>query len=151
MRYKDLRAPGVTVDTRTKEKIEAYYMAHSEDIDKAIKGRFRADPMDKFFADVVYYRAQKGVDTDTAIHGTLNTLTYKTYEFRAAENMLKGLRSDKQAYAEWRRLTGHQKIDKSRIVYEGDKLYSYIRGNMKIFIFFDDSPVQILVWSESLI
>ena len=42
-------------------------------------------------------------------------------------------------------------IDKSRIVYEGDKLYSYIRGNMKIFIYFDDSPVQILIWSESLI
>lgn len=151
MRYKDLRAPGVTVDTRTKERIEAYYMAHSEDIDKAIKGRFRADPMDKFFADVVYYRAQKGVDTDAAIRGTLNTLTYKTYESRAAENMLKGLRSDRQAYAEWRRLTGHQKIDKDRIVYEGDNNYSYVRGNTKINIFFDNSPIRIVIWSESLI
>lgn len=150
MRYKDWRTPGVMVDTRTKNKIEAYYMAHSEDIDEAIKGRFKANPKDKFFADVVYYRAQKGVDTDTAIRKTLNTVTYKPYEFRAAENTLKTLRTDRQAYAEWRRLTGHRKIDKWRIVYEGDDIYSYIQGNIKIFVAFDNSPKEIIVWSKAL-
>lgn len=141
------------VSKATLEKVDRYYLAHQDYIDSTLREAIGKDKdyRGAFTYNVLAYRQYKKVTTDEAIKGVMRSETYQSDSERLRKNALAGLRSDKKAYAQWRALTRHQKIDKDKIVYEGNNTYSYIQGNKQIFINYDNSPVQILVWSQSLV
>lgn len=100
-----------------------------------------------FQTEVRHLMKYKDLTTTQAIKMVIRSESYTPYEERAARNLLSGLRKDINAYADWRRLTAHKKIDYNNFTYLGydddgeKKIYSYknYRGK-QILIFIDESP-----------
>lgn len=136
-----------------KAKIDRFYDINKVKIDTALRELFPGDRDLKpiFRESVLRTRLAYNMSTESALKNVIGSETYKTEGERLKENMFKGLKFDKGAYAEWRRLTGHKKIDFDRIVYEGDNRYSYIQGNTKIYVDYSNSPQRVYVWGEKLV
>lgn len=136
----------------TIKKIDRYYDAHKEQIYNALHDIFGDDRdyKDVFRQSVLRTRTAEKLSTDKAIKNVMQSETYIPEWERLRDNAFRGLKKDRNAYDTWRRLTQHQKIDFSRIVYEGNNRYSYITRNIRIYIDYDTSPEQVFVWSEPL-
>lgn len=134
-------------------QIDAYYDAHPE-IKTRLKeylkgaGRLKADPKDTFRA-LVQDRLYKGDSLKRAIKKTLRSEVLLDKEVILHENAVKGLRGFKDAYADWRKFTRHQKIDKSKLKYLGDNTYEYdFDNNWFVYIQYTNSPEEAKVWRK---
>ena len=136
-------------------RVYEYYQQNKDFIDEKLKGV--RDPRKAFIHDVLS-RMDENIGTkdkvrhlgaEKAIKKEMRTQTFMEYKDIAKENALNAIKSDPDAYALWRQFTRHQKIDRANFSYmQADGIYVYETKNWKIFIYLQNSPVEVKVWRE---
>lgn len=95
------------------------------------------------FKDYVKEYMDEGHTVDQALRKVSNSRTFLDYEDLAKDNMLEGLKADRDAYKRFREATKEKgrytKIDMSKLKYIGNNDYSY--GN--VVISFRNSPERV--------
>ena len=145
---------------KAEEKISTFYDNNKERIDKAYdpetmykpegwdtfympKGNFTSK--ERFTQEVLQRAKRKGISIDKASKELFHTYRYTSKEEIAKENLLKGLRKDKDVYDQWRKFTQHKKINPENIEYVGDNTYQYTRADgLMAMIIFKNSPEEII-------
>ena len=138
-----------------KAKIDAFYSSNPT-VQKKIKTYlqeaqlYKADPKETFRETVMGMMKKEGISVDRAIKKTLRTEAFMEKQAILHENAIKGIRGFKDAYEDWRKFTGHQKIDPDKLTYIGNNTYEYKIERKKVswsvFIEYKNSPTDVRVW-----
>lgn len=146
------------ITSKTEQIIHEAYLKNKDRIDdfstdkKYGSDRKLPNPERTFRDTVVSYMSDEykkiakrssNMSVNAAINATLNSAKYSTAEESSNRGVLKGIRGDRQAYEEWRRLTQHRKIDFSKLRYESDNKFIYSMPKYDILISFENSPVEV--------
>ena len=160
---KRARSIGQFKRVRTKNKyknldryLDSIYKQNKELIDRKIlneedlalatnRAKLMKQSKKRLFKDYVKEYMDEGHTVDQALKKVSNSRTFLDYEDLARDNMLEGLKEDKEAYKRFRELTKvkgrYTKIDTSKFEYIGNNEYAY--GN--VIVSFKNSPKETIV------
>lgn len=134
---------------KTYEFIEKYYESNKDYIYSTLKDAGIIDPKSAFINQVLNRRAYLKSSTKQAIRSVIRSKTFTPQSQIFYENAMSGIRSDKEVYAQFRKIIRHQKIIPENFTYIGDNKYTYETATKIILINFNNSPKAIyLSWID---
>lgn len=130
---------------KDKEKIKASFEKNKEKIMKGSFDMSESDAYRVYMESIANKSMQKDISVGESSKAVLRSRAYTTKYDMLRENVISGIRSDRAAYENWRKLTQHKKINFENMRYIGDNQYVYTMPTYEILIDFHNSPKEVRI------